>query len=114
MARYTRSFGSLYPQDIISLTNYKNADNTIGTLLNQIKSKEENGDYAGAQTIIQQNINTLKQYVLDSSAINKYVEEIRNIEIYVKANKQQIYYQRTEPYTYADVGDVWILEGTSI
>lgn len=111
MARYTHEFGSQYPTDIIDLTNYKNADNTIGTLLNQIKACEANGDYAGAQTIISQNINTLKQYVLDSTAINRYVEEIRNIEIYVKANKQQIYYQSTEPRTYADVGDVWILEG---
>ena len=114
MARYTHEFGSQYPTDIIDLTNYKNADNTIGTLLNQIKACEANGDYAGAQTIISQSINTLKQYVLDSTAINRYVEEIRNIEIYVKANKQQIYYQRTEPRTYADVGDVWILEGNPL
>lgn len=113
MARYTHTW-SQYPQEIIDLTEYRNADNTIASLLNQIKSKEESGDYSGAQAIISQNINTLKQYVLDSSAINKYVEEIRNIEIYVKANKQQIYYQRTEPRTYAGVGDVWILEGTAI
>jgi len=111
MARYTRTFGSQYPMDIIELTNYKNADNTIGSLLNQIKAAEARNDYAAAQSIISQNINTLKQYVLDSSAINRYVEEIRNIEIYIKSNKQQIYYQKTEPYTYADVGDVWILEG---
>ena len=114
MARYTHDFGSQYPTDIIEQTHYKNADNTIGTLLNQIKSYEAAGNYSAAQTLISQNINTLKQYVLDSSAINRYVEEIRNIEIYVKANKQQIYYQRTEPRTYADVGDVWILEGNSL
>ena len=111
MARYTHNFGSQYPTDIIEQTHYRNADNTIGTLLNRIKACEASGDYAGAQSIISQNINTLKQYVLDSTAINRYVEEIRNIEIYVKANKQQIYYQTTDPYDYADVGDVWILKG---
>lgn len=114
MARYTHNFGSQYPNNIISLTNYKNADNTIGTLLNQIKSAEERGDYAEAQSIIDANKNVLKQYVLDSSAINKYVEEIRNLEIFVKSNKQQVFYQRSEPYNYASVGDVWILEGTTL
>ena len=111
MARYTNRFGSKYPGDIISLTGYQNADNTIGDLLNRIKSAEENGDYTGAHAIIQQYSNVLKPYVLDSTAINRYVEEIRNIEIFVKANKQQVFYQRSEPRDYASVGDVWILEG---
>ena len=113
MARYTHEF-SQYPADIIEKTHYKNADSTIVELLNQIKAYEAAGNYSAAQTLISQNINTLKQYVLDSSAINRYVEEIRNIEIYVKAHKQQIYYQGTEPYTYADVDDVWVLEGVSL
>ena len=114
MARYTSIFGSEYPNDIITVTEYKNADNTIGQLLNQIKQAEESGNYSEAQSIIRANANVLKQYVMDSSAINRYQEEIRNIEIFVKANKQQIFYQTSEPRSYASVGDVWILEGTAI
>ena len=108
MARYTHDFGAQWPNELITLTHYRDADNSIGSILAQIKQAQQSGDYATAQQIIQNNRQALQGYVIDSSAINKYIEEIRNLEIYTKTYKQQIYYQQSEPYNYAEVGDVWI------
>lgn len=108
MARYTHIFNAQWPEELITLTSYRDADNSIGTILAQIKSAQENGNYTLAQQIIDQNRAALQGYVIDSSIINKYVEEIRNLEIYTKTYKQQLFYQTSEPYEVAEVGDVWI------
>lgn len=108
MARYTHIFDSQWPEETISLTHYRDADNSIGSILAQIKAAQESGNYTLAQQIIRDNASALQGYVIDSSAINKYVEEIRNLEIYTKTYKQQVFYQIAEPYSYAEVGDVWI------
>ena len=108
MAQYTHEAGSLFPETLITLTNYKNADSTVEALLLQIKTYQDSGDYDSAQQLIDENINTLRQYVLDTAAINRYVEEIRNLEIYTKTHKQQIFYQSAAPSTYVYDGDIWI------
>ena len=108
MANYTHIFDSQWPEELITLTDYKDADNVVGSLIQQIRAAQATGDYETAQEIIDTNINVLKRYVQDSSAINRYVEEIRNLEIYAKSHKQQIYYQRNDPEDYISENDVWI------
>lgn len=108
MAQYSNIFGSQWPDKLIDLTNYKDADNTVGNLITQIRTAQANGDYTAAQRIIIQNKALLKQYVHDSSAINRYIEEIRNLEIYAKSHKQQVFYQENVPEEYISDGDVWI------
>lgn len=110
MARYTYQAGAHWPNSLIDLTNYRDADNTVGSLIAQIKNYQEQGNYDAAQQIIVQNINTLKHYALDASAINRYIEELRNLEIYTKTHKQQIFYTPTEDEaaSYAELQDVWI------
>ena len=108
MARYTHIFDSQWPNELITQTHYRDADNSIGSILAQIKAAQAAGNYTQAAQIIQNNRAALEGYVMDSSAINKYVEEIRNLEIYTKTYKQQLFYQTSEPYSYAEVGDVWI------
>lgn len=108
MARYTHIFNAQWPNETITLTNYRDADDSIGSILAQIKTAQASGNYSQAQQIIDDNRTALQGYVIDSSAINKYVEEIRNLEIYTKSNKQQVFYQTSEPYDIASVGDVWI------
>lgn len=110
MPRYTFQAGAHWPNSLIDLTNYRDADNTVGPLIAQIKQYQESGDYDAAQQLIILNIDTLKKYTLDASYINKYVEELRNLEIYTKSKKQQIFYEPTEDEaaTYADLQDVWL------
>lgn len=110
MPKYTFQAGAHFPNSLIDLTNYKDADNTVGPIIAQIKAYQESGDYDAAQQLITQHASTLKKYCFDSAAINKYVEELRNLEIYSKAHKQQIFYvpAEDEASIYADLQDVWI------
>jgi len=110
MPRYTFQAGAHWPNSLIDLTNYKDADNTVGPIIAQIKAYQEAGDFDSAQQLITQHASTLKKYCFDSAAINKYIEELRNLMIYTKAKKQQIFYEPTEDdfANYAVLQDVWI------
>lgn len=108
MIDYTHQAGAQWPEELITLTHYQDADNTVGTLIAQIKAYQEAGDFDSAQTLINDNIETLRPYVFDSSAINKYVEELRNLQIYTKSHKQQIFYSPDEPSAYVTTGDIWV------
>ena len=108
MAHFTHEAGAAWPDSLIELTHYKNADQTVEELLVQIKHLQDIGDYDSAQVLIDENYNTLRQYVFDTADVNRMVEEIRNLEIYTFSHKQQIYYQDTAPNTYIYEGDVWI------
>ena len=110
MPKYTYQAGAHWPLSLIDLTNYKDADNTVGELIAQIKAYQEAGDFDAAQAIITEHAAELKPYALDAAAINKYVEEIRNLEIYTKSKKQQVFYSPTEEEAscYVDINDVWL------
>lgn len=109
MAIYTHEAGAIFPNGIIELTNFKNADSSVASLIKQIKDYQAAGNYSAAQTLIDNNKNTLKQYIFDTAHVNRYVEEIRNLEIYSKTSRQQIYYQQNAPSTtFLDKDDVWI------
>ena len=110
MAKYTHEAGAQWPEHLIDLTHYKDADNTVGSTIAQIKELQEAGDFDGAQAIIDAQGSNLKQYVFDSAAINKYVEELRNLQIYTKARKQQIFYNDNyeEVDAYVENQDVWL------
>lgn len=108
--KYTHQAGAHWPNSLIDLTDYKDADNTVGLIIAQIKEYQEAGDFDSAQDLINQHASTLKQYCFDSAAINKYVEELRNLQIYTKAKKQQIFYEPTEEMFsfFAVLNDVWL------
>lgn len=110
MPKYTYQAGAHWPLSLIDLTHYKDADNTVGELIAQIKAYQEAGDFDAAQAIITEHATELKPYAFDSAAINKYVEEIRNLEIYTKSKKQQVFYAPTEEEAsnFAILNDVWL------
>ena len=109
MAGYTHEAGAVFPNGIISLTHYKNADSSVSSLIKQIKTYQEAGNYTAAQNLIDNNRNLLEPYIFDTADVNRYVEEIRNLEIYSKVSRQQIYYQNNMPSaTLMDKEDVWI------
>lgn len=110
MPKYTYQAGAHWPLSLIDLTHYKDADNTVGELIAQIKAYQEAGDFDAAQAIITDHAEELKPYAFDSAAINKYVEETRNIEIYTKSKKQQVFYEPTEEQAsnFITINDVWL------
>lgn len=77
---YTHEYSN-YPDEIIELTNYKNVDDTIGNLINQIETLRANGDYIQATNLIREYASQLKRYNLDMTTINTLIEHIRNTQI---------------------------------
>ncbi len=106
LASYTNEYSRL-PEQIMERHYFKDIDNTIADLINQIKTLQAQGQYDRVNAIIKENKENLAQYVIGSDYINAIDEEIRNLEIYAKSKKQSIYYEESEP-EYAVHSDVWI------
>lgn len=104
MASYTNEYSKL-PQEILTLHNFKDVDNTVASLVNQIKTLQEQGLYDKVNAIIQEYPN-LQPYVFGAENWNAIEEETRNLEILAKSKKQCIYYQSEEPE--GGVCNVWI------
>ena len=107
MASYTHEYSN-FPTTIMEKSNYKDVDDTVARLINQLKTYQQNKDYNSAALLIAKNP-SLKQYIIGVDVFNKIAEEIRNTQIYAKSKKQTIYVQDedNEPM-YAIDGDVWI------
>ena len=104
---YTHEYSN-FPEEIMTRHNFRDADDSIASIINQINILKSQGQYSRAAQYIQDNKDTLGSYVLGSEYLNTIDEETRNVEIYAKAKKQQIYYSSTEPTDAVSVGDVWI------
>ena len=103
---YTHEYSNL-PLQIMQRHYFKDVDNTIAPLINQIKELQANCEYDKVNEIINQNISNLAQYALSSDYMNAIDEETRNLEIFARSKKQQIYYDEEEP-EYAVEFDIWI------
>ena len=106
MAYYTNEYSN-FPYELMSLHNFKDVDDSIGSVINQIKILQSQGKYDKVNEIIQSNKDTLVQYCFGAELINRLDEEIRNLEIYAISKKQSIYYLEEEP-EWATTLDVWI------
>lgn len=104
---YTHEF-SLFPDQIMTRHHYQDVNDTIASVINQIKALQRDGKYSQAARYINEHKSELGPYVLGSENLNTLDEETRNIEIYAKGKKQQIYYQEDEPVVETSIGDVWL------
>ena len=102
---YTNEYSSL-PYKIMERHYYKDIDNSVANEVNQIKELQAQQQYDKVNEILA-NRPDLKQYVMGSDGINAIDEETRNLEIFAKAKKQQIYYENEEP-EFAVEQDIWI------
>lgn len=108
MANYTYESGASFPANgVMTLTHYLDATNEIASAINQIKQWQNAGDYNSIVGYLRTNPG-LKKYILSAEAINKIEEETRNVEIFARQNKQQIFYQDTDPVDNMVYGDIWI------
>lgn len=107
MSGYTHEF-SQFPDQQLTRHHFKDADDSVASIINQIKTLQANGEYSRAAEFIELYKDTLGPYVLGSEYLNTIDEETRNVEIYAKAKKQQIFYQDEEPSETAWRDDVWL------
>ena len=106
MAYYTDEY-SKFPYKIMDRHIFKDVDDSIGSIVNQIKILQAQGKYDKINEIIQNNKDALGQYIFGSEYINRIDDETRNLEIFAKSRKQSIYYSEEEP-EWAITLDVWI------
>lgn len=96
MAKFTHEYSN-FPDELITLVNYKNVTDTIGELINQINAYRLDGNYTAAQILIDDYASQLKQYNLDMTIINTFIEEIRNTQIKSRVAGQFLSIEEDEP-----------------
>ena len=103
---YENEFSN-FPQELITLHHFKDIDDNIADIINQINSLRSQGLYNQAARIIDANKDVLSQYVIDAITFRTWEEEIYNTQRYARKVQQQIYFQEDEP-DYCEEDDIWI------
>lgn len=106
MSQYENEFSN-FPQQLIKLHNFKNIDDNIASIINQINSLRSQGLYNQASRIIKNNKDILAQYVVDAVTFRIWENEIYNTQKYAKQVQQSIYFEDEEP-DYCIEEDVWL------
>lgn len=106
MTEYEQEFSS-FPSKKITRHNFKNIDDDIAPVINEINSLRMQGLYAQATSIIQMNKDILKQYIVDAVTFRTWEEEIYNTQKYAKQQQQSIFFESQEPEDCIE-GDVWL------
>lgn len=86
MAEYSRLFGSNFPNEAITLTNYKdinNATEEVKNLIMQFYTFMDAGNIASASALYESNKEILAPYYVGMEHFNKWEEELYNAEQYV-------------------------------
>lgn len=107
MANYTHEYSN-FPSQLYTRHHFKDVDDSVGHLVEQIKELQARGEFDLINEIIKVNKNKLGQYVFGSEYPNGIDEELRNLEIFTKNKKQSIFYQPDDPEDMAGLADVWI------
>ena len=105
MAEITNEYSS-FPEEIDNFQTFKDVDSTSASLIDQLRTYQNNDDYANASALLANNP-VLKDYIIDARIINWLLEAQRNCEIETKKRKQHIYIQSEVPEQWS-IGDVFI------
>lgn len=105
MTKYEREF-SHFPEQKISLHQFKDVDDNIASVINEINSLRTQGLYNQASRVMQNNSDVLGQYIVDAITFRTWEEEIYNTQVYAKQMQQSIYFDEEEPDCME--GDVWL------
>ena len=107
MATVYESEFSNFPIKKISLHNFKNVDDTVASIINQINELRSQGSYSQAAKIISDNAATLSQYIVDATTFRTWEEEIYNTQKYARQRQQIVWFDEDEPDDVLE-GDIWI------
>lgn len=107
MSQYENEFSS-FPEKKITRHDFRNVDDNIAPVINQINSLRTQGLYNQAARIIQQNFDVLSHYIVDAITYRTWEEEIYNTQIYARQKQQVIFFDENEEDVDAIQGDVWL------
>lgn len=97
---------SKFPEQKITLHKFKDVDDNIASVINQINELRSQGLYNQATRVIQNNQDVLAQYIVDAMIFRTWEEEIYNTQVYARQQQQCIYFDEEEPDCLE--GDVWL------
>lgn len=106
MAQYENEFTN-FPHKLITKHNFKNVDETVAVLFNQINTLRSQGLYSQAAKIVQDNKDFLSPYIVDAVVIRMLEEEIYNTQKYAKQQQQSVFFEDEEP-DYCEEEDIWL------
>ncbi|MCM1536543.1 MAG: hypothetical protein NC126_11545 [Clostridium sp.] len=106
MAQYENEFSN-FPTKKITRHNFKNVDDNIASVINQVKALQAQGLYGQAARVIDNNKDVLGQYVVDAVTFRTWEEEIYNTQKYARQMQQSVFLDEEEPDDCAE-GDLWI------
>lgn len=107
MGQYENEFSN-FPSKKITKHNFRNVNDGIANLINKIKHLQSQGLYEQAANLIQNNKETLSQYIVDAVTFRTWEEEIYNAQKYAKQIQQSIYFEENENDVDCLDGDVWV------
>ena len=107
MTEYSREFSS-FPSKKITRHNFKNVDDNIAPIINQINTLRIQCLYNQAARIVQDNFDVLSHYIVDAITFRTWEEEIYNTQKYARQKQQCIYFDESEDGFDGIEGDVWL------
>lgn len=107
MSTFENEFSS-FPEKKIIKHRFKNIDDNVASIINQINTIRSQGKFEKAAFIIQENKDILSQYIVDAITFRTWEEEIYNTQIYAKQRQQIVFFDEEEPECLE--GDIWISE----
>ncbi len=107
MVEYSREFSN-FPSKKITRHNFKNVDDNIASIINQVNTLRLKGLYNQAARIVQNNFDILSHYIVDAVTFRTWEEEIYNTQKYARQKQQSIFFDEAEEDFDGIKGDVWV------
>lgn len=107
MAEYSREFSS-FPSKKITKHDFKNVDDNIAPIINQINNLRSQNLYNQAARIVKDNFDVLSHYIVDAITFRTWEEEIYNTQKYTRQIQQSIFFDEDEEDFDGIEGDVWV------
>lgn len=94
---YTHEY-SQFPKKLITKHHFKDADDSIASLINEINDLKARGLFDLADKKISENADILAHYAFGSENIRIIEEELRNVQVMAKQKHQCVYVQENKDY----------------
>lgn len=102
---YSRESGSLFPDQVINIPDFKDVDDSIKDIIMQYYQLLSDNDFNSARMFLR-SYPELDNYIVNAKKLNLLFEELQNIAIFAKLQKLSVISQ-DEPLGQYDIGTAW-------
>lgn len=107
MTEYAREFSN-FPSQKITKHNFKNVDDDVAKIINDINSLRSQNLYNQAAQRMKDNFDKLSHYIIDAVTFRTWEEEIYNTQKYAKQKQQSVFFDESEDDFDGLEEDVWL------